>query len=221
MRVNVLQHTPNEGPGAILEWAEAHRYPTYIYHPYQFGKLPTVEDTGMLVVLGGPMSPNDDFPWLEEERQLIKSCLAQHKPVFGVCLGAQQIAKALGAEVSSAAYKEVGWAPVVSRKHEGLDLPEKATVLHWHQDRFELPAGSSLLFSSDLLRNQGFIYQDEAIGLQFHLETTETGLREIVVNDSDYALTDNALEQTPYEIAAHGVPEQNRDLLWNLLDYLA
>ena len=59
MRVNVLQHTPNEGPGSIKTWADQHHYDFYVYHPETFGKLPTVEETDLLIILGGPMSPND------------------------------------------------------------------------------------------------------------------------------------------------------------------
>ncbi|MGL6207853.1 MAG: type 1 glutamine amidotransferase, partial [Lactobacillus panisapium] len=71
MIVNVLQHTPNEGPGSIQKWAHLHHHEFYVYHPYQFGILPTAEETDFLVILGGPMSPNDDLPWIKQERQLI------------------------------------------------------------------------------------------------------------------------------------------------------
>ena len=62
MRINVLQHTPNEGPGVISEWAHQRGHEIYVYHPAQFNKLPTADETDMLVILGGPMSPNDDRP---------------------------------------------------------------------------------------------------------------------------------------------------------------
>ena len=71
MRINVLQHTPNEGPGAIAEWADRNNHEMYIYHPYQFGNLPTVDQTDFLVILGGPMSPNDDLPWIKREQDLL------------------------------------------------------------------------------------------------------------------------------------------------------
>lgn len=75
MRINVLQHTPNEGPGVISEWAHQRGHEIYVYHPAQFNKLPTADETDMLVILGGPMSPNDDLPWIAKERQLIKELL--------------------------------------------------------------------------------------------------------------------------------------------------
>lgn len=96
MRVNVLQHTPNEGPGSIQEWADLHQYGFYVYHPYQFGILPEAATTDLLVILGSPMSPNDDLPWIKQERQLIKQLFQEEKPILGVCFGAQQIVKTLG-----------------------------------------------------------------------------------------------------------------------------
>ena len=81
MRINVLQHTPNEGPGSIQEWSDLYHHDFYVYHPYQFGILPTAATTDLLVILGGPMSPNDDLPWIKQERQLIKQLL-QEKACF-------------------------------------------------------------------------------------------------------------------------------------------
>lgn len=106
MRINVLQHTPNEGPGAIRSWAEENGHELYVYHPYRYGILPDVEETDMLVILGGPMSPNDDFEWLKKERDLIRAAIKRDLPIFGACLGAQQISKALGGVVKTAASKK-------------------------------------------------------------------------------------------------------------------
>lgn len=76
--------------------AHAHGYQLYVYHPYQFGFLPTADETDMLVILGGPMSPNDDLAWIKQERALIQELLANETPIFGACFGAQQITKTLG-----------------------------------------------------------------------------------------------------------------------------
>lgn len=115
MRVNVLQHTPNEGPGSIKTWADQHHHEFYVYHPATFGKLPTADETDLLIILGGPMSPNDDLDWIKQERVLIKEMLDAHKPMFGACYGAQQIAMTKGAKISDAPHKGVGWAPVYLR----------------------------------------------------------------------------------------------------------
>ncbi|MBM6754422.1 type 1 glutamine amidotransferase [Lactobacillus alvi] len=220
MRVNVLQHTPSEGPGSILQWAKYHHHEVFTYHPAQFGKLPSVQETDLLVILGSPQSPNDDFPWIKAERQLIKEMLIADKPIFGACFGAQQIAVVLGAKVHKAAVKEVGWAPVNLQSDVLTDFPQTATVLHWHEEMFELPEGAKLLFTSRDHQNQGFAYGDKVIGLQFHFEPDLYNLRSMVVNDGDYADEGNILKQTADQILVHGVPKENVSLMAKLLDQI-
>lgn len=220
MRVNVLQHTPNEGPGSIKTWADQHHHEFYVYHPETFGKLPTVKETDLLIILGGPMSPNDDLAWIKQERQLIKAMLDAHKPMLGACFGGQQIAKTIGAKILDAPHKEVGWAPVYLKDSTIPDLSEKLTALHWHEQMFEIPEGAKLLFSSDLVENQGFLLGDNVIGLQFHFEPEEDNVREIAINDVDYPLENNDLHQTGEEIIAHGVPEENQEVMFKLLDFI-
>ena len=220
MRINVLQHTPNEGPGAIQAWADEREHEFYVYHPYQFGSLPTAEETDLLVVLGGPMSPNDDLPWIKQERVLIKQLLAQHKPIFGACYGAQQIAKTLGYQIGKAPHKEVGWAPVYRQSTAVPGIPEKLDALHWHEEMFAVPDEAQLLFSSDLVKNQGFLLGDNVIGLQFHFEPLADNVREMAVNDDQYPLEHNDLHQTPQEIIDHGVPAENKRVMFSLLDFI-
>lgn len=219
MRINVLQHTPNEGPGAIQTWAHQQQHDLYVYHPAQFGKLPTAAETDLLIILGGPMSPNDDLPWITTERQLIEILLAHHKPIFGACFGAQLLAQVLGAPVTAAPAKEVGWAPVYRQSTVIPDLPATLTALHWHGDMFGIPAGAQWLFSSDLVRNQGFIYQKNVVGLQFHFEPLPDNLREIVINDASYT-AGSALHQTPQAILDHGVPPENEAVMHHILDFI-
>lgn len=220
MRVNILQHTPNESPGYIYAWAEKNRYEAYVYHPYYFqGNLPLASETDLLVILGGPMNPNDSHLWLKEERSLILEMKKHNKPILGICLGAQQIAKALGAEIREAPYKEVGWAPVYLRNNLIPGIPDSFTVLHWHQDMFELPYGSNLLFQGKLVRNQGFLL-DNIIGLQFHIEPSQNEIRELIVNDSDYPLKNNSLSQDAGGIIKDMKVEENKVILFRLLDYI-
>ena len=220
MRINVLQHTPNEGPGSIQDWAHLHNHEFYVYHPYQFGNLPTADETDMLVILGGPMSPNDDLDWIKQERVLIKQLLDQGKPLFGACYGAQQIAKTLGYEIGKAPHKEVGWAPVYRQSTVIPGIPEKLVALHWHEEMFQVPDDAQLLFSSDLVKNQGFLLGTNVIGLQFHFEPQLDNVREMAVNDDEYPLNGNDLHQTPAEIIAHGVPAENQQVMFKLLDYI-
>ncbi|EEU29889.1 class I glutamine amidotransferase [Limosilactobacillus coleohominis 101-4-CHN] len=220
MRINVLQHTPNEGPGSIQEWSHARGHEMYVYHPAQFHKLPTADQTDMLVILGGPMSPNDDDEWIHQERTLVRQLHAQQTPIFGACFGAQQISKAFGGQVGAAPHKEGGWAPVYRQSTVIEGIPEQLAALHWHQEMFSIPDGAELLFSSDLVTNQGFVL-DNMVGLQFHFEPLADNVREIVVNDGEYALDHNDLHQTPAEIIDHGVPAENQQVMFTILDYLS
>ena len=221
MRINVLQHTPNEGPGAIQQWSQDHGHEMFIYHPVTFGNLPTADQTDMLVILGGPMSPNDDFDWIKQERALIQQMMNDHKPIFGACFGGQQIAKTLGYSIKKAPHKEVGWAPVYLKSNIIPGIPEQLTALHWHEEMFEIPKEADLLFSSDLVENQGFILNDNVIGLQFHFEPAADNVREIAINDNQYPMEHNDLHQTAEEIINHGVPEENKKVIYQLLDFIA
>ena len=220
MIVNVLQHTPNEGPGSIQKWAHLHHHEFYVYHPYQFGILPTAEETDFLVILGGPMSPNDDLPWIKQERQLIKKLLARSVPILGICYGAQQIVKTLGYQVKKAPVKEVGWGPVTVQTDMIKGLPHELTVLHWHEEMFEIPQEAKILFSNDNLQNQGFVLGKQAVGLQFHLEPEEDNLKEIVVNDAQY-ISGSVFQQTAEQIISAPIPPANEAAMFSILDYLA
>ena len=220
MIVNVLQHTPNEGPGSIQKWAHLHHHEFYVYHPYQFGILPTAEETDFLVILGGPMSPNDDLPWIKQERQLIKKLLARNVPILGICYGAQQIVKTLGYQVKKAPVKEVGWGPVTVQTDMIKGLPHELTVLHWHEEMFEIPQEAKILFSNDNLQNQGFVLGKQAVGLQFHLEPEEDNLKEIVVNDAQY-ISGSVFQQTAEQIISAPIPPANEAAMFSILDHLA
>ncbi|KZK38218.1 hypothetical protein P7266_0564 [Lactococcus cremoris] len=221
MRINVLQHTPNEGPGFIKDWAIEKGHDLYIYHPYYFdGILPCASETDMLIILGGPMSPNDDYDWIKQERHLIIDLMKKNIPIFGACFGAQQLAKALGSDVHKSPNKEVGWAPVYLKSDLIKNLPSQLMALHWHEDMFELPENSSLLFSSDLLQNQGFIL-DNIIGLQFHFEPSKTNVNEIVTNDIAYPNKGNKLNQSSSDILNHPFPEINKSIMFKMLDHIS
>lgn len=221
MRINILQHTPNEGPGSIREWAELHDHKIFVYHPYQFnGILPTAEQTDMLIILGGPMSPNDDLPWIKQERRLIQELLDKDIPLFGACYGAQQITKTMGYPVRKSPAKEVGWAPVYRKTDAIPGVPEKLVALHWHEEMFDIPDGAELLFSSDAVKNQGFVMNHRIVGLQFHFEPQANDVREIVVNDFPY-IKGSVLGQTAEDILSTNVPNENKKVMFKILDYIS
>jgi GMP synthase-like glutamine amidotransferase len=131
----------------------------------------------------------------------------------------------LGAEVRPNAYKEIGWLPI-HLCNEILDhpvaelFPPQWTSFHWHGDTFGLPHGSRLIAASVGCRNQGFIHGDRVIGLQFHMEVTEQGVRSLVQHCRQ-ELTDSMFVQSESEILDVDAPyDQNHQLMGRLLDHL-
>jgi GMP synthase (glutamine-hydrolysing) len=132
-----------------------------------------------LIVMGGPMNVNEThlYPFLDPEVELIKQAVLTGIPVLGVCLGAQLIAKALGARVYPNSVREVGWhhiemLPEAREDNLFSETPQIFTVLHWHGDTFDLPAGAVQLARSNRCAHQAFRWGPLTWGLQFHLEVT-------------------------------------------------
>ena len=220
MEIAILQHVDFEGPAEIENWCRQTGNEYKVYRLFLGEALPKAERTDFLVILGGPMSVLDELPWLEEERQLIRVLISQGKPVFGVCLGGQQIAKTLGADIFQGEYREAGWLPIWTMKSETLgELPEELVVFHWHGEQFGLPEGAERLFTSEVCPNQGFIYKENVIGLQFHFESTKDSIGSILQNDAAF-LDGTAYTQTSAEIRNYPIPASNRKLLYRLLDRL-
>jgi GMP synthase-like glutamine amidotransferase len=179
VRVHTLQHVPFEGLAALAPALRAAGHEIATTRLYAGERLPDPDAFDWLVVLGGPMSVNDEsrFAWLGPEKRLIERSLASGRAVLGICLGAQLLAAALGARVVRNAEREIGWFPVervagAESSRYGRALPPRALAFHWHGETFDLPAGAVHLARSAACEHQAFAYGERALGLQFHLETT-------------------------------------------------
>lgn len=178
----VIRHVHFEGLAAFAPVLEQSGY-AIRYHEAPTDDLaaPELLDCDILFVLGGPIGAyeEDKYPFLCPELALIERRLASGCPIMGICLGAQLMARALGARVYPGPAKEIGWAPVTlteaARRGPARHL-EGGPVLHWHGDTFDLPAGTDLLASTSVCRNQAFSRGNNALALQFHPEATAENL---------------------------------------------
>ncbi len=142
--------------------------------------LPDLGGCDALIVLGGPqnLDQQDRYPHLRRELQLIDAALGRDMPILGICLGAQLLAHALGAQVGRNPVRELGWGELVLREAGRADpvlsaLGPRAPMFHWHGDTFEIPNSCAHLAESALCPNQAFRYGDRVYGLQFHMEVDE------------------------------------------------
>jgi GMP synthase (glutamine-hydrolysing) len=155
---------------------------------------PLTLEAALVVILGGPMCANeqDRFPFINEEMKLVNKRITAGKPVLGIGLGAQVIAKALGAKIYPADKREIGFRDITltdAGKKSSLRHFEHAPVLHWHGDTFDLPQGAQLLASTDVCENQAFSYGN-VLGLQFHPQVTKQNLEQwFDYHDSEIAST--------------------------------
>ena len=177
MRVLAFRHVPFEHLGLIADSLREHAIDCRYMDLYESPAPLSLDEAAGLIFMGGPMSVNDDLPYIRAELSLIEEAVARGKPVLGVCLGAQLIAKALGGKVYRNPVKEIGWFPVRFAEPAREDplfagIRDSEMVFHWHGETFDLPPGAALLASSDACRNQAFRAGTNVYGLQFHLEVT-------------------------------------------------
>jgi GMP synthase-like glutamine amidotransferase len=187
VQAHYLQHVPFETPGSILSWLHARGAEVTSTALFAEPHLPRPVDVDFLIVMGGPMSANDEatLPWLVTEKRFIRDTIAAGRPVLGVCLGAQLIASALGARVYPNPLKEIGWFEIETSdvgEPGTVTLPDRAVVFHWHGETFDLPPGAKRLAWSVGCQNQAFEIAPRVVGLQFHLEVTPDSVREMVAH---------------------------------------
>lgn len=223
MHAVILQHHPIEGPGSLTPWLIKQRITSQIVHLYTGEECPSPAVVDLLIILGGPMSVNDEekFPWLRAEKAFIRQVIDRQRPVLGICLGSQLIASALGAEVRANRHKEIGWLAIEGlATHEAINLPN-TIVFQWHGDTFDLPTGAVLLARSEACAHQAFLYKKKVLALQFHLESTPELVQLFIETGSD-EFVDSPYIQVPQEIlnAPVDLYRAGNELLESLLNNL-
>ncbi len=184
--VLVFRHAPFEHLGLLEEILPEFEYVDLYLDP----AAPLPATPTALVFMGGPMSANDDVPYLKRELEIICDAAARGIPMLGICLGAQLIAKALGARVYRNPVKEIGWYPIAWRPETATDpllhnCAGETTVFQWHGETFDLPAGAVWLASSDACAHQAFRAGQGIYGFQFHLEVTPEMIADWVQQDAN------------------------------------
>ncbi|TNF37114.1 MAG: glutamine amidotransferase [Gammaproteobacteria bacterium] len=188
----VIRHVAFEDLGLFERSIEAAGYQIR-YLEAGMDELAWIEplDPDLFIVLGGPIGANDeqDYPFIHDELNILETRLNCDAPTLGICLGAQLMARALGARVYPGLQKEVGWKPLMLTD-VGKDSPlkhlspEHTPVLHWHGDTFDLPEGATLLASTDVVRHQAFRWKKRGLALQFHPEVTVHGMERWYIGHS-------------------------------------
>lgn len=171
---------------------------------------PEVANADLLVVLGGPIGAYEEaqYPFVIDELRILEARLAKGRPTLGICLGAQLMARALGARVYPGPAKEIGWSEL-SLSDEGRASPLRhlsgVPVLHWHGDTFDLPAGAVRLASTQVCANQAFAVGANMLGLQFHGESDAREIeRWLIGHAAEIAATGLRPEDLRRESAQHG-----------------
>ncbi|MFZ2456502.1 MAG: type 1 glutamine amidotransferase [Candidatus Altiarchaeia archaeon] len=209
MEILVLQHMACEGMEG-MEKALDSRKIGYEYVPlYEGAQIPKdASDYAGIVVLGGPMNvyQEKEYPFLRDENTFIKKMLTEKKPMLGICLGGQMIAKAAGAKVLTGHRKELGWYDLELTK-EGINdpvfkgFPKRFKAFQWHGDTFQIPQDAVKLAYSEIFPNQAYRLGN-AYGLQFHIEVMEETINDWMaeygeeMNSLDYIDADKIREDT-------------------------
>lgn len=195
--IAIFRHAASEGPGHFATFLNQRHIPWKLIAIDTGDSLPdSPRDFSGLAFMGGPMSVNDDLPWIPQVLSLIRQAAALNIPVLGHCLGGQLMAKALGAQVTRNPIKEIGWGRV-----ERTDTPEARDWLgdlaafeafHWHGETFSIPPGATRILGNGNCANQAFVLGPH-LAMQCHVEMTDAMIREWCAVGAD-------------EIAASGSP---------------
>jgi GMP synthase-like glutamine amidotransferase len=174
--VIIFRHAATEGPGYFATFLDEHKIPWQLVKIDEGEVLPaSIYGFSGVVLMGGPMSVNDDLPWLPPLLTLIREAYQSDIPLLGHCLGGQLISKALGAVVTKNPIKEIGWGEVNVADNavakEWFGELEGFNSFHWHGETFSLPDNAMHLLSSQYCQNQAYAI-GKHLAFQCHIEMT-------------------------------------------------
>lgn len=209
-KILVFQHAAHEKLGTFEKEirSQGFEYETlWIPDLKSFPSAQQLESYAALIVLGGPQSVCEEreYPWMKHELLLIREALRIKMPILGICLGAQLLARAAGAPVRKGPIKEIGWGWIrfddwFSKRNPltfQFDLTKPHPVFQWHGDMFDIPVEGYSLAWNDNYPGQMFVFQGNAIGIQFHPEMTQEMVREWVDQGRDEIIRN---KNDPYRI---------------------
>jgi len=171
----IFRHIECEGPGYLGEVLAREGIP-WQQIAVDAGEPvpPSIDGCSGLVLMGGPMSVNDDLAWMGQELALIQQAQEATLPVLGHCLGGQLISRALGGSITANPVKEIGWHPVTRSDTAMAEkwlagLPAEMTLFHWHGETFSIPPGAEVILENATCPHQAFAIGN-TLALQCHLE---------------------------------------------------
>lgn len=169
-----VKHSENWNVDRCTRWMEHNQYPVDWCYPASDQAFPDPADYSGVIVFGGSNSANDcsDHDWVRRELIFVEACLKRDTPFFGICLGAQMLARVLGARVQPhhEEKQEVGFCRVDPAPEYPSFLGESLTVMQWHSEGFDLPPDTRRIATGDEFPNQGYRLNDKVWGVQFHPE---------------------------------------------------
>ena len=192
MKIVIIEHAPHENPGIILDWVFENQFTSKTVKTFAGEKLPEQHDYDFLIIMGGPQSPRETniYSYLLDEIEFTKHAVKNNKLVLGICLGAQIISEAIGNKTQKSEFREYGFYNVEFTQ-EALsakafkDFPKSINCLHWHNDMPGLNNELRLLGYSEGCPTQGFIYNENIIGLQFHMEVRRKDIEGLIEFDKE------------------------------------
>jgi len=224
MRIHYLQHNDYVLPGNIIDWANNNNYKLSYTKFYQTYSLPKHSEYDLLIILGGTMDvfEEDKYSWLIKEKVFILEAINANKAILGICLGGQLLAEVLGAKVYKNKQQEIGWFPITKKNNHPLlqNLNTELEVFLWHNYIFDIPKNTLPVLEGKFSFNQGFVYKDNVIALQFHPEMNIEGLKSLLENTNSNIQISDTVQSPNSFLQKKKNFEQQTKWMFGLLDNL-